>query len=94
MHPLQYGMIADLDAAAMMLQAFFRQARLHRMAFRVAAVVCVPSNATTIDRGAFEAVAGSRRPRCVVRLVGEPTEPVRDAADRRERHGRGDRAVG
>jgi rod shape-determining protein MreB and related proteins len=71
-HPLQYGMIADLDAAALMLQAFFRQARLHRAAFRPTALVCVPSNATTIDRGAFEAVAGSRRPHCIVRLVDGP----------------------
>src|SRR5215471_7524182 len=71
-HPLQYGVIADLDAAAMMLQAFFRQARVHRGAFRPVAAVVAPSGATTIERGAFLAVARSRRPHCVVQLVDGP----------------------
>lgn len=71
-HPLQDGVIADLDAASLMLQAFLSQARLHRMAFRPVAVVCVPSGATAIERRALTAVVRSRRPQCVVRLVDEP----------------------
>ena len=71
-HPLQYGVVADLEAAAMMLRAFFRQARLHRGAFRPGAMVCVKSGATAIERRALAAVVESRRPRCVVRLVDGP----------------------
>jgi len=71
-HPLQDGVIADLDAASMMLQAFFGQARLRRLGFRPLAAVCVPSGATLVERQALAAAVGSRRPRCIVRLVDEP----------------------
>jgi rod shape-determining protein MreB and related proteins len=71
-HPLQDGVIADLDAASLMLQAFFSQARLRRLAFRPVAAVCVPSGATAIERRALAAAVRSRRPQCDIRLIDEP----------------------
>jgi len=71
-HPLRDGVIADLDAATAMLQAFLRQASLRRRVLRPAAVVCVPSGATWVERQALAAAAEAGRPRCIVRLVEEP----------------------
>ena len=71
-HPLRDGVIADLDAATAMLQAFLRLARLRRSLLRPAAVVCVPSGATWVERRALAAAAEAGRPRCVVQLVDEP----------------------
>jgi rod shape-determining protein MreB len=71
-HPLRDGVIADLDAASAMLQAFLRQARLRRSPLRPAAVVCVPSGATFVERRALAAACEASRPRCLVRLVDEP----------------------
>jgi len=71
-HPLRDGVIADLDAAIAMLQAFLRQARLRRGLLRPAAVVCVPSGATFVERRALAAAVEAGRPRCTVQLVDEP----------------------
>jgi rod shape-determining protein MreB len=71
-HPLRDGVIADLDASAAMLQAFLRRARLRRRWVRPAAVICVPSGATWVERRSLAAAAESARPRCRVRLVDEP----------------------
>jgi len=72
LHPLRDGVIADLDAAAAMLQAFLRKARVRRGLLRPAAVVCVPSGATWVERRSLAAAVESVRPRCRVRLVEEP----------------------
>jgi rod shape-determining protein MreB and related proteins len=71
-HPLRDGVIADLDASAAMLQAFLRQARLHRGLLRPSAVVCVPGGATWVERRSLAAAVAASRPRCSVRLVDEP----------------------
>jgi rod shape-determining protein MreB len=64
--------IADLEAASAMLQAFLRQARLRRGLLRPVAVVCVPSGATWVERRALAAAVEAGRPRCTVQLVDEP----------------------
>lgn len=71
-HPLRDGVIADLDAAVAMLQAFLRKARLRRGLLRPSAVVCVPSGATWVERRSLAAAMESTRPRCRVQLVEEP----------------------
>ncbi len=71
-HPLRDGVIADLEAATAMLQAFLRQARVHRRLLRPAAVVCVPSGATEVERRSLVAAVAAPRPRCLVRLIDEP----------------------
>jgi rod shape-determining protein MreB and related proteins len=72
LHPLRDGVIADLDAAAAMLQAFLRKAQLRRGLLRPSAVVCVPSGATWVERRSLAAAVESVRPRCRVQLVEEP----------------------
>jgi rod shape-determining protein MreB len=72
LHPLRDGVIADLNAAAAMLQAFLRRARLRRSLLRPSAVVCVPAGATSVERRSLAAAVGALRPRCTVRLVDEP----------------------
>lgn len=71
-HPLRDGVVADLEAASAMLQAFLRKAGLRRGLLRPAAVVCVPSGATWVERRALAATVEAGRPRCVVQLVDEP----------------------
>jgi rod shape-determining protein MreB len=71
-HPLRDGVVADLDAATAMLQAFLRQARLRRGLLQPAAVVCVPSGATFVERRALAAACEAGRPRCRVQLIDEP----------------------
>jgi rod shape-determining protein MreB and related proteins len=71
-HPLRDGVIAELDAAAAMLQAFLRQAGLHHGPLRPSAVLCVPGGATWVERRSLVAAAGSLRPRYTVQLVEEP----------------------
>src|SRR5262249_54261952 len=71
-HPLRDGVIADLEAATAMLQAFLRLARLRRGLLRPVAVVCVPSGATWVERRALAAAAEAGRPRCLVQLIDEP----------------------
>ena len=71
-HPLRHGVIADLDASSAMLQAFVRQARLHRGLLRPSAVGCVPGGATWLERRSLAAAVEAVRPRCIVRLIDEP----------------------
>jgi rod shape-determining protein MreB len=71
-HPLRDGVIADLEAATAMLQGFLRRARLRRGLLRAAAVVCVPSGATWVERRSLVAAVEAQRPRCTVQLVDEP----------------------
>jgi rod shape-determining protein MreB and related proteins len=71
-HPLRDGVIADLEAATAMLQAFLRRVRLRRGLLRASAVVCVPSGATWVERRSLAAAVEAQRPRCTVRLVDEP----------------------
>jgi rod shape-determining protein MreB len=71
-HPLQDGVIADLDASVAMLQAFLRKVHLRRGLLRGTAVVCVPSGATWVERRSLIAAVEAQRPRCRVKLVDEP----------------------
>src|SRR5258707_7107438 len=71
-HPLRDGVIADLDAATAMLTAFLRQARLRRGLLRPAAVVCVPSGATWVERRALAAAVEAGRPPLILRPVPGP----------------------
>ncbi len=71
-HPLRDGVIADLDATVAMLQAFLRMARLRRGLRRTTAVICLPSEATWVERRSVAAAAEALKPRCSIRLVDEP----------------------
>jgi rod shape-determining protein MreB and related proteins len=71
-HPLRDGVIADLDATVAMLQHFLRQARLRRRLGRTVAVICLPVEATWVERRSVAAAAEALRPRCAVQLVDEP----------------------
>jgi rod shape-determining protein MreB len=71
-HPLRDGVIADLDATVAMLQAFLRLARLRRRLARTAAVICLPVEATWVERRSVAAAAEALKPRCSVQLVDEP----------------------
>jgi len=71
-HPLRDGVIADLEATVAMLRAFIRQARVRRGLGRTLAVVCLPVEATYVERRSVAAAAEALRPRCVVQLVDEP----------------------
>jgi len=71
-HPLQDGVIADLDASVAMLQAFLRRVKVRRGLLRGLAVVCVPSGATWVERRSLIAAVEAQRPRCRVKLVDEP----------------------
>ena len=71
-HPLRDGVIADLEAATAMLQAFLHMARVRRFLLRPSAMVCVPSGATEVERRSLAAAAAVPRPRCQVRLIDEP----------------------
>jgi rod shape-determining protein MreB len=71
-HPLRYGVVADLQATSAMLQTFLRRARLRRGLLRTSAVVCVPGGATYLERRSLAAAMGAMRPRCVVQMVDEP----------------------
>jgi rod shape-determining protein MreB len=72
LHPLRDGVIAELDATVAMLQAFLRQARVRRRLGRTAAVVCLPVEATWVERRSVVAAAEALRPRCTVQLIDEP----------------------
>ncbi len=71
-YPLRDGVIADLNATALMLHAFLRRANRHPGLFRPSALVCVPSRATWVERRSVAAALEARRPRYKVRLVDEP----------------------
>jgi rod shape-determining protein MreB len=71
-HPLKDGVVADLEAAVLMLRHFLRKAKLRRILLKPSAVVCVPSGATDVERQSLLAAAASAKPRCNVRIVDEP----------------------
>ena len=71
-YPLQHGVVADLDAAAVMLAAFLRRAKVRRRPLRPLAMVCVPAGATWVERQSVPAALRTRRRGCVVTLVDEP----------------------
>ena len=71
-HPLRDGVIADLEATVAMLQEFMRQAHLRRRLGRSEAVICLPVEATFVERRSVVAAAEALKPRCRVRLVDEP----------------------
>src|ERR1700722_4357495 len=72
LHPLRDGVIADLDATAAMLQAFLRRANVRRGVGRPHCVICLPGEATEVERQSVMAAAYSLRPRFTVQLVEEP----------------------
>jgi len=71
-HPLRDGVITDLDATVVMLQAFLRRAQLRRRIGRLPAVVCLPVETTYVERRAVVAAAEALRPRCAIQLIDEP----------------------
>jgi rod shape-determining protein MreB and related proteins len=71
-HPLRDGVIADLEATVAMLQAFLKQAQVRRRLRKTVAVVCLPVEATYIERRSVAAAVEALRPRCIVQLVDEP----------------------
>lgn len=71
-HPLRDGVIADLDATVVMLQAFLRRAQLRWRAGKMPALVCLPVETTYVERRAVVAAAEAIRPRCAVQLIDEP----------------------
>jgi len=71
-YPLRDGVIADLNATALMLNKFLRRANRHTGPLRPSALVAVPSRATWVERRSVAAALESRRPRATVRLVDEP----------------------
>jgi rod shape-determining protein MreB and related proteins len=71
-YPLREGVIADLNAAALMLRAFLRRAYRHPGPLRPSALVSVPSRATWVERHSVTAALETRRPRYTVRLIDEP----------------------
>ncbi len=71
-YPLRDGVIADLNATALMLHAFLRRANRHPGPLRPSALVAVPSRATWVERRSVAAAMEARRPRYKVRLVDEP----------------------
>ena len=69
--PLKYGVIADFDITAAMLQSFIRQACGSRLFVRPRVVICVPSGVTEVERRAVRqaaAKAGARQ----VTVIEEP----------------------
>jgi len=71
-HPLRDGVIADLEATVAMLQAFLKQAQVRRRLRKTLAVICLPVEATYIERRSVAAAVEALRPRCIVQLVDEP----------------------
>src|ERR1700761_7255471 len=71
-YPLRDGVIADLNATALMLNGFLKRSYRHPGLLRPRALVCVPSRATWVERRSVAAALEARRPRAVVRLVDEP----------------------
>ncbi len=71
-HPLRDGVVADLDAAVGMLQAFLRRAGIRRTLLRPHAVICVPGGATWVERRSLATAAAAVKPRCTIQMVDEP----------------------
>jgi rod shape-determining protein MreB and related proteins len=70
-HPLRDGVIADLDAAAAMLHGFLKKAR-PRGLLPARVLVCVPGEATWVERRSVLAAVEARRPRYKAALIDEP----------------------
>src|SRR3979411_2333392 len=60
-HPLRDGVIADLNATALMIHELRRRANRHPGPFRPSALVCVPSRATWVERRSVAAALEARR---------------------------------
>src|ERR1700744_1363061 len=71
-YPLRDGVIADLNATALMLNGFLKRASRPPGPLRPRALVCVPSRATWVERRSVAAALEARRPRAKVRLVDAP----------------------
>jgi rod shape-determining protein MreB len=71
-YPLRDGVIADLNATALMLNGFLKRSYRHTGPLRPKALVCVPSRATWVERRSVAAALEARRPRASVQLVDEP----------------------
>lgn len=71
-YPLHDGVIADLDATALMLGGFLQRSHLRGGPLRPLALVCAPSGATGVERRAVTAAFSVPRPHCQVKLVDEP----------------------
>jgi rod shape-determining protein MreB and related proteins len=71
-YPLRDGVIADLNATALMLHELLRRAIRHPGPLRRSALVCVPSRATGVERRSVAAALEARKPRYKVQLVDEP----------------------
>jgi len=72
LHPLRDGVIADLDATVAMMQAFLRRAAVRRKLLRTLCLICLPGEATWVERRSVAAAAEALKPRCNVQLVEEP----------------------
>jgi rod shape-determining protein MreB and related proteins len=72
LHPLRDGVIADLDATAAMMQAFLGRARIGHGFGRKPCVICLPGEATSVERQSVLAAAEALRPRRSIQLVDEP----------------------
>jgi len=72
LHPLRDGVIADLEATVAMLQAFLVRARVRRGVGRVPCVICLPGEATEVERQSVAAAGEALRPRFSIQLVDEP----------------------
>ena len=72
LHPLRDGVIADLEATVAMLQAFLGRARVRRGVGRVPCVICLPGEATEVERQSVAAAGEALRPRFSIQLVDEP----------------------
>jgi rod shape-determining protein MreB and related proteins len=70
--PLRDGVIADVEAATLLVNAYLHRARVHRFITRPMAVICVPRSATWMERRAVESAVASKSPHCGVRLIDEP----------------------
>lgn len=70
--PLRDGVIADIEAATLMLDAFLGRARVRRGVMRALALICVPRSATSVERQAVEVSVEHRHPHCSARLLEEP----------------------
>src|ERR1700743_1049951 len=88
-YPLRDGVIADLNATALMLNGFLKRSYRHAGPLRPRALVCVPSRATWVERRSVAAALEARRPRAQVRLVDEPVAAAARSGGAPGRGGRG-----
>ncbi|HEV2451827.1 MAG TPA: rod shape-determining protein [Streptosporangiaceae bacterium] len=70
--PLRHGVVADIDATAVMLHTFLRRAKVRQLLARPHVLVCVPAGATWVERQSVPAALRTRGRGCVVTLLDEP----------------------